>query len=109
MGHRTKLRGHKNLKDNPDPWFRKRSEVLARECRASYPLLSVIATMAPTKDVRELARRTMDEYKSEFGPVTSKQRVRELYANVMARYTSLKYALLGDVEQHRTIYTQYRM
>jgi hypothetical protein len=106
---RTKLRGYRNLKNAPDPWFRKRSDILARECRSSYPLLSAVATMAPTKSVRELARGTMDEYKSEFGPVSTRQRARGLYANVMARYTSLKYSLVGDVEQHRTIYTQYRM
>jgi hypothetical protein len=107
--YRTKLRGHKYLKTNSDPWFRKRSEILARECRGFYPLLSAIATMAPTKNVRELARRSMDEYTSEFGPVTGQQRVKALYVNLKARYTSLKYALLGDVEQHRTIYTEYRV
>lgn len=105
---RTKLRGHKSLKNNPDPWFRKRSETLARECRSSYPLLSAVATMAPTENVRELARRAMDEYRSEFGGVTRTQRVKGLYVNAKARYTSLKHALLGDVEQHRTITTQYR-
>jgi hypothetical protein len=107
--YRTKLRGHKNLKNSPDPWFRKRSETLAEECRTSYPFLSAVATIAPVKNIRDLARRTMDEYKSEFGPVTGKQHLREFYINAKARYTSLKYALLGDVEQHKTIYTEYRV
>ena len=107
--YRTKLRGYKHLKNSPDPWFRRRSDALAEECKSSYPFLSAVATMAPVKNVRDLARRTMDEYRSEFGPVTGKQRVKELYINAKARFTSLKYALLGDVEQHQTIYTEYRI
>jgi hypothetical protein len=107
--YRTKLRGYRYLRNGPDPWFRRRSETLAAECRTSYPFLSAVATMAPTKHIRDLARQTMAEYKSEFGPVTGKQHFREWYVNAKARYTSLKYALLGDVKQHKTIYTEYRV
>jgi hypothetical protein len=105
---RTKLRGHKYLRNSTDPWFRKRSESLARDCKASYPLLSAVAAMAPVKNVRELALRAMDEYKAEFGPPTVKQQMRGLYVGAKARYTGLKYALLGDIEQHKTVYTEYR-
>lgn len=107
--YRTKLRGFKNLKNSSDPWLRKRSETLASACKTSYPFLSAVATMAPVKNVRDLARRTMEEYKSEFGPVTRKQRLGELYINARGRYTSFKHALMGDVEQHKTIYTKYRL
>jgi radical SAM superfamily enzyme YgiQ (UPF0313 family) len=107
--YRTKLRGYKNMKNNPDPWFRKRSETLAEECRISFPFLSAVATMAPVKNVKDIARRTMDEYKYEFGPVTLKQHIMELYLNAKGRYTSLKYALFSDEEQHKTIYTEYRL
>jgi hypothetical protein len=64
--------------------------------------------MAPVKNIRELAMQAMDEYKTEFGPPTVKQQMRGLYVGAKARYTGLKYALLGDIEQHKTVYTQYR-
>lgn len=51
----------------------------------------------------------MDDYKAEFGAPTVRQQIGGLYVGAKARYTSLKYSLLGDIEQHETICTQYRV
>jgi radical SAM superfamily enzyme YgiQ (UPF0313 family) len=107
--YRTKLKGYKNLKNSAENWFRKKSDILAEECRSGYPFIAATATMATQKHIRDLARQTIEEYKMEFGSVTNKQQIREVYINVMARYATIKYAIFGDVKQHKTIYTTYRL